>query len=121
MHGLAQWDYNSAGLNANHFFNNLAGVPKSKAVSNQYAAQIGGPIKHDKLFFFADTEGIRYVLPSTGFVNLPSKALQASVLANPNITAASKSLYGTMFSSTNDSPVFRDSGSGGNRQRAATG
>ena len=68
MHGLAQWNYNSDGLNANDFFNNQAGVPRSKAVSNQYAAQIGGPIKRDKLFFFVDTEGIRYVQPSTGFV-----------------------------------------------------
>ncbi len=106
IHGLLQYDYNSSGLNANDFFNNLFGVPKSKAVSNQYAAQIGGPIKHDKLFFFADTEGIRFILPQTGFVNLPSPALQASVLANPNITPASKSLYGTMFASTNASPAY---------------
>ncbi len=106
VHGLLQYDYNSSGLNSNDFFNNLNGVPKSKAISNQYAAQIGGPIKHDKLFFFADTEGIRFLLPDTGFVNLPSKALQASVLANPNLTAASKSLYGTMFTSTNASPAY---------------
>jgi hypothetical protein len=92
IHGLAQWNYNSAGLNANDFFNNQSGIPRSKAVSNQYAAQIGGPIKRDKLFFFADTEGIRYVQPSTGFVNLPSKAMQASIVANPNLSAGSKAL-----------------------------
>ena len=106
VHGLLQYDYNSSGLNANDYFNNLFGVPKSKAISNQYAAQIGGPIKHDKLFFFADTEGIRFLLPQTGFVNLPSPALQASVLANPHLTAASKALYGTMFTSTNASPAY---------------
>jgi hypothetical protein len=109
LHGLAQWDYNSAGLNANDFFNNQSGIPRSKAVSNQYAAQIGGPIKRDKLFFFADTEGIRYVQPSTGFVNLPSKAMQASILANPNLSAASKALYGSMFASTNASPAYAKS------------
>jgi hypothetical protein len=109
LHGLAQWNYNSAGLNANDFFNNLSGTPKPKAVSNQYAAQIGGPIKRDKLFFFADTEGIRYVQPSTGFVNLPSPALQASVLANPNITAGSKALYGAMFAGANASPAYMKS------------
>jgi hypothetical protein len=106
VHGLLQYNYNSSGLNANDFFNNLNGVPKSKAVSNQYAAQIGGPIKRDKLFFFADTEGIRFILPQTGFVNLPSPALQASVLANPNLSAASKTLYGTMLTSTNASPAY---------------
>jgi hypothetical protein len=106
IHGLAQWDYNSAGLNANDFFNNQAGIPRSKAVSNQYAAQIGGPIKRDKLFFFADTEGIRYVQPTTGFVNLPSKVMQASILANPNLSAGSKTLYGGMFAGTNTSPAY---------------
>jgi hypothetical protein len=109
VHGLAQWNYNSDGLNANDFFNNQAGVPRSKAVSNQYAAQIGGPIKRDKLFFFVDTEGIRYVQPQSGFVNLPSKAMQASILANPNLSAGSKSLYGAMFAGTNASPAWGSS------------
>src|SRR3984957_12127885 len=109
VHGLAQWNYNSAGLNANDFFNNQAGIPRSKAVSNQYAAQIGGPIKRDKLFFFVDTEGIRYVQPQSGFVNLPSKAMQASILANPNLSAGSKSLYGAMFAGTNASPAWGSS------------
>jgi hypothetical protein len=106
VHGLAQWNYNSDGLNANDFFNNQSGIPRSKAVSNQYAAQIGGPIRRNKLFFFADTEGIRYVQPSTGFVNLPSKAMQASILANPSLSAGSKALYGSMFAGTNASPAY---------------
>jgi Carboxypeptidase regulatory-like domain/TonB-dependent Receptor Plug Domain len=108
FHGLAQWQYNSDGLNANDFFNNQSGVPRSKAVSNQYAAQIGGPILRNRLFFFADTEGIRYVQPSTGFVNLPSPALQASVLANPNLTADSKALYAAMFAGTNSSSAYKN-------------
>jgi len=107
VHGLLQWQYNSDGLNANDFFNNQAGVPRPKAVSNQYAAQIGGPILRNRLFFFVDTEGIRYVQPSTGFVNLPSPALQASVLANPNLTTDSKALYGAMFAGANASPASK--------------
>jgi Carboxypeptidase regulatory-like domain len=109
VHGLALWNYNSDGLNANDFFNNQSGIPRSKAVSNQYAAQIGGPIKRNKLFFFADTEGIRYVQPSTGFVNLPSKAMQASILANPNLSADSKALYSSMFAGTNASHAYATS------------
>jgi Carboxypeptidase regulatory-like domain/TonB-dependent Receptor Plug Domain len=108
VHGLLQWQYNSDGLNANDFFNNQSGIPRPKAVSNQYAAQIGGPILRDRLFFFADTEGIRYIQPSTGFVNLPSPALQASVLANPGITADSKALYAAMFAGANASPAYKN-------------
>jgi hypothetical protein len=100
VHGLAQWQYNSSGLNANDFFNKQAGGSRPKAVSNQYAAQIGGPIKRDKLFFFVDTEGIRFVEPSVGFVNLPSQTLQNSILANPSITPGSKGLYSAMFKGT---------------------
>src|SRR6185437_7139238 len=107
VHGLLQRDYNSAGLNANDFFHKQAGVDRSKAVSNQYAAQIGGPIKRDKLFFFVDTEGIRYIQPNSGFVNLPLTALQASVLADPNISADSKALYKAMFAGANASPAVK--------------
>lgn len=124
VHGLAQWQYNSDGLNANDFFNNQSGIPRPKAVSNQYAAQIGGPILRDRLFFFADTEGIRYIQPSTGFVNLPSPALQSSVLANPNITADSKSLYSAMFAGANASPAYKNAVpvvTGGGAQQDASG
>ena len=100
VHGLAQWQYNSSGLNANDFFNKQQGGSRPKAVSNQYAAQVGGPIKRDKLFFFVDTEGIRYIEPIVSFINLPSQTLQNSILANPNITPGSKSLYGAMFKGT---------------------
>jgi hypothetical protein len=100
FHGLAQWQYNSSGLNANDFFNKQQGNGRPKAVSNQYAAQIGGPIKRDKLFFFADTEGIRYIEPIVAFINLPSQTLQNSILANPNITPGSKGLYSAMFKGT---------------------
>lgn len=106
VHGLLQYNYNSSGLNANDFFNNHNGVAKPKAVSNQYAAQIGGPIKHDKLFFFVDTEGLRYVMPASGYVNFPTPNLQASILANPNVAASAKSVYGTTFKSMQAGPGY---------------
>lgn len=108
VHGLLQWNYNSAGLNANDFFNNHYGNPRAKAVSNQYAAQIGGPIKHDKLFFFADTEGIRYILPISRYVNFPTAAMQNTILntvpGGPN--GASATLYKQMFSTLDSSPYL---------------
>ncbi len=106
LHGLLQYNYNSDGLNANGFFNNLSGTPKSKAISTQYAANIGGPIKRDKLFFFVNTEGLRYVLPAGGFVNFPTPQLQASILANPALAPSAASAYSTLFSGLTASPAY---------------
>jgi hypothetical protein len=104
VHGLLQETYNSDGLNANDFFNNLNGIPRQKAVSNQYAAQIGGPIIRNRLFFFADTEGIRYIQPSTSYVNFPTAAFQNTVLNT--IPAASVPLYTQMFNLLKTSPFY---------------
>jgi hypothetical protein len=104
VHGLLHWTYNSDGLNANDFFNNLNGIPRQKAVSNQYGAQIGGPILRDKLFFFADTEGIRYVQPSTSYVNFPTAAFQNTTLNT--IPSTSVPLYTQMFKLLTGAPSY---------------
>ncbi len=46
-------------LNANDFFGNKAGRPRGAVRVNQFGATLGGPIKHEKLFFFANYEGYR--------------------------------------------------------------
>ncbi len=46
-------------LNANDFFNNQTGGTVPKFIQNQYGASAGGPIKHNKLFFFANWQGVR--------------------------------------------------------------
>lgn len=76
FHGMLDYNYNGTVLNANGWFNNLAGQPRPHAVSNEWAANLGGPIKHDKLFFFADYEGLRYILPNSGYFTAPSPQLE---------------------------------------------
>src|ERR1700723_660009 len=105
LHGLLEWTYNSSGFNANDFFYNLNGIPRQKAVSNQYAAQIGGPIIRNKLFFFVDTEGIRYIEPSLSYVNFPSAAFQNTSLNT--MPAASVPLYTQMFNLLTSSPFYK--------------
>lgn len=104
VHGLLNYTYNSDGLNANDFFNNLGGTPRQKAISHQYAAQIGGPIIHNKLFFFADTEGIRFIQPSTSYVNFPTATFQNTVLNT--VPATSVPLYTQMFNLLQTSPFY---------------
>jgi hypothetical protein len=66
FHGNAKWDWNGRYLNANDWFNNEGGFPRPFANSNQWAGSFGGPIRKGKLFFFFDSEGLRYVLPGGG-------------------------------------------------------
>jgi Carboxypeptidase regulatory-like domain len=44
---------------ANNYFNNLQGVPNPQLIRNQFGADVGGPIRKDKLFFFISYNGLR--------------------------------------------------------------
>src|SRR5579863_7010484 len=96
FHGMADYNYNGTVLNANGWFNQFYGGVRPHAVSNEWAANAGGPIIRDKVFFFSDYEGLHYVLPDTsGPVPFPSPQLQAYTLKN--IPAAAQGFYGQAF------------------------
>lgn len=52
LHGGAYYDYNGTALNARNFFSST--VPAR--VYNDFAVNVGGPIRRNKTFFFADFE-----------------------------------------------------------------
>jgi hypothetical protein len=87
FHGNLYYDYNSQLFNARDYFVAQKGNPKTRSDAHQYGAGGGGPIKKDKLFFYVDTEGLRYVLPATSFANLPSPQLLNYALAHVPATA----------------------------------
>lgn len=57
--GSGFWFFNGDRLNANSFLNNANGLVRPPQARNTYGGTLGGPIKKDKLFFFASYENFR--------------------------------------------------------------
>jgi len=82
FHGSAKYLWNGRVMNANDWFANNQGSSRPFANNNQWGADFGGPIKKDKTFFYINTEGIRYVLPTVQNTYIPSPRFTSAVLAN---------------------------------------
>jgi hypothetical protein len=111
VHGNASWFWTGRSLVANSFSHKEAGpghiTPRSFENANQWAALISGPvvIPHvfnglDKLFFLADAEGLRAILPAASvIVAVPSANFEAYTLKTlaANGLSASIPYYQNIF------------------------
>lgn len=59
-------------FDANTFFNNRAGAPKPAFRRNEFGGTIGGPIRKNSTFFFADYQGIRIRQPYSIVSTIPT-------------------------------------------------
>lgn len=59
LHGKAYWYNRNNYFAANAWFDNQSGNPRPFLNQNQLGAAIGGPILHDKLFFYTNYEAFR--------------------------------------------------------------
>jgi hypothetical protein len=81
FHGNLYELWNGSLLNAADYFTNATpGNHKPGATVNHFGGSVGGPIAHDKLFFFFDSEWVRIALPIVTPTIVPSTAFQAYVL-----------------------------------------
>ncbi|NYF80875.1 hypothetical protein HDF17_003195 [Granulicella arctica] len=85
FHGDIYEIWNGSLLNAQDYFLHANDTPgntakKPRSTVNEFGVSAGGPIRKDKLFFFAHYEGIRIALPLVSQAVVPSPAYQQYVL-----------------------------------------
>ena len=78
LHGTAFYFHRNSALDARNFFD--ATLPPFRR--HQFGASVGGPIKRDKLFFFANYEGLRQFLSLSIAANTLSPNARNGILAS---------------------------------------
>jgi hypothetical protein len=81
FHGNLYELWNGSKFNAaNYFTNATPGNHKPRSTLNHFGGSVGGPIIHDKVFFFFDGEWVRIALPIVTAATVPTPAFQNYVL-----------------------------------------
>jgi hypothetical protein len=97
IHGSV-WEYlrNSA-ADANDFFLNQAGVPRPALRWNQFGFTLGGPIKKDKLFFFASYQGSRFTTVGTPSPVVVESSAWRTAVANADAATGVQSVANLLY------------------------
>ena len=81
FHGNLYEIWNGSALNAADYFTDATpGARKPRSVVNHFGGSLGGPILHNKLFFFFDGEWVRIALPIVTATTVPTPAFEDYVL-----------------------------------------
>src|SRR5271168_5209025 len=81
FHGNLYELWNGSRFNAADYFTNATpGNHKPRSTVNHFGGSVGGPIIHDKLFFFFDSEWVRIALPIVTATTVPTAAFENYVL-----------------------------------------
>jgi hypothetical protein len=98
FHGNINEYHRDTDLEANEWFNNFDGVPRSPLIRNQFGGNVGGPIWKNKAFFFFDYNGRRDTLAGQAERTVPTSTFLTNDVQNDtityytNITAQTKSV-----------------------------
>jgi hypothetical protein len=81
FHGNLYELWNGSRFNAaDYFTNSTPGNLKPRSTVNHFGGSLGGPLLHDKLFFFFDSEWVRIALPIVSATTVPTPEFQNYVL-----------------------------------------
>jgi hypothetical protein len=88
VHGSAYEYLRNTDTSANSFFNNSSGLARAKLNRNVYGASVGGPIKKDKLFYFANYEGRKDASAATVSRTVPTATFRQGTVMYGTTTGA---------------------------------
>jgi hypothetical protein len=91
FHGSLFELHREAAFDAKNYFD-LGNAPIPALVRNQFGASIGGPLVHDRTFFFANYEGFREVRASTAIATVPDALAHQGLLPSARNPSACASL-----------------------------
>jgi Carboxypeptidase regulatory-like domain len=80
LHGSLYEYHRNTLTSANSFFNNRSGVPRQKLIRNTFGASAGGPLKKDRLFYFANFEGRRDASDGTATRTVPTASFRQGII-----------------------------------------
>lgn len=86
FHGEAYDFLRNNDLDANNFFNNLAGLKNPRYQMNQFGASAGGPVLRNKLHFFANYEGLRVNQATVNEANTPPASVRDGDFSSLGVT-----------------------------------
>jgi len=78
LHGSAYHVWRHEALSAADWFSNASGLRKASARLNEFGASIGGPVRRDRTFFFADLLHLRLMQPYVWRSIVPSMEARAA-------------------------------------------
>lgn len=113
FHGSLFEYLRNSDFDAADFFTNKARGSKTPLHRNQFGGTFGGPIRHDKTFFFGSYEEYRQVAPTVSLTRVPTAAERAQVTdpiskallqfwPNPNTSVGANNFVANVGSTTFD-------------------
>lgn len=79
FHGSLWELYRDAAFDSKNYFD-LSNAPIPPFVRNQFGTGVGGPLVHDRIFFYADYQGFREVQASTAIATVPDALAHQGLL-----------------------------------------
>ncbi len=121
FHGTAFEYLRNEIFDANNWFNNNEGLPRQAEKQNDFGGVFGGPLLHNKLFFFGSYEGLRLRVPEsrqdivpTSYARSQAPASVAPLLNAYSLPSAGQDIAGNytgIFFATFSNPSTLDAGS----------